>query len=50
MASLLVGFPPFDPVTFLAVALVLGATALGASLIPARRALQVQPQAALREE
>ena len=50
MASLLVGFPPWDPVTFIAVALVLGATALGASLIPARRALRVQPQTALREE
>ncbi|HUG42281.1 MAG TPA: ABC transporter permease [Longimicrobiales bacterium] len=50
MASLLVEFPATDPLTFAGVAVVLVVTALGASLVPARRALRVEPQAALREE
>ena len=50
MSSLLVGFPAFDPLTFAAVVAVLGTTSLAASLVPARRALRVEPQAALREE
>ena len=50
LASLLVGLPAHDPVTFVVVAAVLGGTALAASLVPARRALRVEPQVALREE
>jgi putative ABC transport system permease protein len=39
---------PLDPATFLAVPLVLAAIALGASYLPARRAMQVEPAVALR--
>ena len=39
---------PADPLTFLATPLVLGATALAASYIPARRAMRVDPMIALR--
>jgi ABC-type antimicrobial peptide transport system permease subunit len=41
---------PTDPVTILAATLVLCATALGAALIPARRASSVSPSDALRFE
>ncbi len=41
---------PTDPVTILAATLVLGLTALGAALIPARRASAVNPTEALRFE
>jgi predicted permease len=41
---------PTDPVTILAATLVLCSTALGAALIPARRASAVNPTAALRFE
>jgi len=41
---------PTDPVTILAATLVLGSTALGAALIPARRASAVNPTDALRFE
>jgi hypothetical protein len=41
---------PHDPVTFAAVALVMGATALVAAWIPARRAATVDPILALRAE
>jgi ABC-type lipoprotein release transport system permease subunit len=41
---------PHDPVTFAAVALVMGATALVAAWIPARRAARVDPVVALRTE
>src|ERR1700756_3212673 len=41
---------PTDPVTILAATLVLCSTALGAALIPARRASAVNPSEALRFE
>ena len=48
--SQLYGIKPTDPLTILAAALVLGATALGAALIPALRASAVNPTDALRFE
>jgi predicted permease len=48
--SQLYGVKPTDPVTMLAASLVLGSTALGAALIPARRASAVNPTEALRFE
>ena len=48
MSKLLFGVKPTDPVTFVIVPLLLGAVALLASYIPARRALRVDPMTALR--
>jgi ABC-type lipoprotein release transport system permease subunit len=48
MSKLLFGVKPTDPVTFVIVPLLLGAVALVASYIPARRALRVDPMTALR--
>jgi predicted permease len=50
MASLLFGVTATDPVTFSAVALILGIVAFVATVIPARQAIGVDPIVALREE
>ncbi|MCU1250626.1 MAG: permease [Edaphobacter sp.] len=48
IASLLFGTTPTDPITFFAMVLVLGAIALLAGYIPARRASRINPMVALR--
>jgi ABC-type antimicrobial peptide transport system permease subunit len=50
MASLLFGITPVDPLTYVAVALGLGGTAVLASYLPALRAARVDPAVALRWE
>jgi len=50
IASMLYGLKPYDPETLAAAVLLLGAVALGASWIPARRAARVDPMRALRSE
>lgn len=50
LASLIYGISPTDPLTFTAVAALLCAVALLASVIPALRAARIEPTRALREE
>jgi ABC-type lipoprotein release transport system permease subunit len=49
-AGLLFGVGPADPLALLAAILVLGVVAVGATLLPARRAALVDPAVALRAE
>ncbi len=48
LASQLYGVTAFDPVTLIAAMTILGAVALAACIIPARRAARVDPAIALR--
>ncbi len=50
LADLLFGVAPNDPATIAGAALVLGAVALAACYLPARRAARLQPASVLREE
>jgi ABC-type antimicrobial peptide transport system permease subunit len=49
MSSMLFGITATDPMTYLTVAVALGAVALLASYLPARRAAQLNPVIALRD-
>jgi ABC-type antimicrobial peptide transport system permease subunit len=50
LRGLLYGVAPVDPGTFAVAAALIGAIALAAAWIPARRASRIEPLAALREE
>ena len=50
LGRLLFGIDTMDPMTFIAVPLVLGVTALVAAYVPARRASRVNPVSALRAD
>jgi ABC-type antimicrobial peptide transport system permease subunit len=49
-ASLLFGLKPYDPKTLAAAVVGLGLVAVAASVVPARRAANLDPMAALRDE
>jgi len=48
LRSALYGVTPWDPMTFVAVGVVLGGVAVAAILVPARRAMRIQPTRALQ--
>ncbi len=50
LSSLLYGVKSTDPITYLAVSLLVAAVGLAASYLPARRAMNVDPMVALRDE
>jgi putative ABC transport system permease protein len=50
LRGLLYGVAPVDPATFAVAAALIGAIALAAAYLPARRASRIEPLAALREE
>ena len=50
LAAQLFGVSPYDPATYISVLMLLAIVALGASLIPARRACAIDPLRALRTE
>jgi predicted permease len=50
ISSMIFGVSPYDPLTFVAVAVILSIVALLACYIPARRAMKVAPMVALRYE
>jgi ABC-type antimicrobial peptide transport system permease subunit len=50
MSSLLFGVSPMDPLTYVSVLIILAASAVLASYLPARRAAAVDPVEALRAE
>jgi ABC-type antimicrobial peptide transport system permease subunit len=50
LSGFLFGVTPSDPAVFIAVPALLGAVAVGASAIPARRAARVDPVVALRSD
>ncbi|MES2219853.1 MAG: ABC transporter permease [Acidobacteriota bacterium] len=50
LKGMLFSIGPYDPLSFLSVAILLGVVALSATLIPARRAMYIDPMEALRHE